>query len=84
MKKVTVYTMSYCPYCENAKRLLTQGAIPFDEVKVADDDEAEWARLEKLTGYKTMPQIFIGDKFIGGFNELVKLEKSGELAKLLA
>lgn len=84
MKKVTVYTMNYCPYCENAKRLLTQKSIPFEEIKLGDDDDAEWNRLEKLTGYKTMPQIFIGEKFLGGYTQLVQLDQSGELDRLTA
>lgn len=68
--KVTVYTMKYCPYCESAKRLLKEKNIPFEEKMVAEDDDATWDRLEKETGYKTMPQIFIDGKFIGGFAQL--------------
>lgn len=76
--------MKYCPYCENAKRFLKSKSVPFEEIMVADDDEAEWNRLEKLTGFKTMPQIFIETKFIGGYRELMELEKSGKLDELLA
>src|SRR4051812_16162054 len=81
MKKITVYTMQFCPYCDSAKRLLSAKGFPFDEVKVAEDDDATWLRLEKQTGFKTMPQIFIGDKFIGGYTDLANLDKKGELAK---
>lgn len=84
MKKVLVYTMKYCPYCENTKRFLKAKSVPFEEVMVADDDEAEWDRLEKLTGFKTMPQIFVETKFIGGYRELMELDKSGKLDEILA
>lgn len=71
--------MRYCPYCENAKRLLKGKGLDFEERLVEEDNDTEWERLEKLTGYKTMPQIFIGDEFIGGFNELAKLDREGKL-----
>lgn len=83
MKKVTVYTMNYCPYCTAAKKLLQQKGIGFEEVFVAEDDEATWKKLEKETGYKTMPQIFIDSKFVGGYTELTKLDQSGELDTLV-
>ena len=83
MKNVTVYTMNFCPYCEMAKRLLKSKDIPFTETKVAEDDDATWASLEKKTGFKTMPQIFIGDHFVGGYRELSVLEQEGKLDSLL-
>lgn len=83
MKKIAVYTMNYCPYCVAAKKLLESKGLPYEEVKVADDDDATWKRLEKETGFKTMPQIFIGEKFIGGFTDLEKLARSGELDALV-
>jgi glutaredoxin 3 len=81
VKKITVYTMNYCPYCDAAKRLLKANGMDFEEIKVGEDDDATWKRLEKQTGFKTMPQIFIGEEFVGGFNELKKLEDNGELAR---
>jgi glutaredoxin 3 len=83
MKKITVYTMSYCPYCVSAKRLLQQKGFPFEEILVADDNDAMWQKLEKQTGFKTMPQIFIGDQFIGGYRELSKLDAEGKLDPLV-
>lgn len=79
MKKITVYTMNYCPYCVSAKKLLQSKGLAFEEVMVADDDEDTWDRLEKETGYKTMPQIFIGEQFVGGYRELSKLDADGKL-----
>ncbi len=83
MNSIKVYTMESCPYCEAAKKLLGSKGLKFEEVLVGWDDDDTWIRLEKKTGFKTMPQIFIGEKFIGGFNELNQLEKRGELDKML-
>jgi glutaredoxin 3 len=83
MAKVLVYTMNYCSYCEAAKRLLKGKGIAFEEILVADDDDATWKRLQKETGYRTMPQIFIGDRFVGGYVQLAALERNGELDALV-
>jgi glutaredoxin 3 len=83
MKKIIVYTMHSCPYCESAKRLLKQKGLVFEEVLVEFSDEAKWARLEQQTGFKTMPQIFIGDQFIGGYTDLSRLEQTGQLDSLV-
>ena len=75
--------MNYCPYCESAKRLLKSKGLDFEEVKVSNDDDATWKRLEKQTGYKTMPQIFIGDDFIGGYSQLADLDSAGKLMQMV-
>jgi glutaredoxin 3 len=80
--KVKVYTMSYCPFCESAKKLLKARGIEFEEIKVAEDDDAEWDRLFKLTGMKTMPQIFYGEKLIGGYDSLSALDRKNNLDSL--
>ena len=80
--KVVVYTMDYCPYCERAKMLLGTRGVPFTEVRVAEDDDAQWARLEKLTGMKTMPQILHGDQVIGGYMDLAQLDRKDQLSSL--
>jgi len=82
-KKVTVYTMNYCPYCERAKALLRQKGIPFEEIKVADDDDAAWDALEKRSGMKTMPQIWAGDELIGGYTDLAARDAQDGLKSLL-
>ncbi len=84
MKKIIVYTMDYCPYCDSAKKLLKSKGLSFEEIKLAEDDDQAWIDLEKRTKFKTVPQIFIGDAFIGGFSELSKLNQKGELDRLLA
>ena len=76
--------MKYCPYCESAKKLLKSKGYPFDEILLPLEDGAAWDELEKKTGFKTMPQIFVGEQFVGGFNELDKLNRSGELEKWVA
>jgi len=82
MPKVTVYTMEHCPYCERAKALLKQRGIPFEEVRVAEDDDAKWDELYKKSGMKTMPQIWSGDRLVGGYTELAKEDGNDQLKSL--
>ncbi|NDD92176.1 glutaredoxin [bacterium] len=81
-KKVVVYTMNYCPYCERAKALLQRKGIAFEEVRVPEEDDAAWEALEKRSGMKTMPQIFAGDALIGGYTELAALDAKDGLQSL--
>jgi glutaredoxin 3 len=84
MKKVTVYTSPSCPYCIRAKDLLQQRGITFEEILISWDDEAGWEAMKtKSGGMKTVPQIYIDDKLVGGYTELAALDRSGELSKLL-
>ena len=81
LPRVKIYTTDYCPYCRRAENLLKQKGIEFEAVDVTHDDaKREW--LVKETGYKTVPQIFIDDKPIGGYDQLVQLDKAGGLAHL--
>lgn len=82
MPKVTVYTMSYCPYCERAKALLRQRSVSFEEVRVPDEDEAQWDALFKRSGMRTMPQIFHGDSLVGGYTDLADLDARDALESL--
>ena len=81
-KKVIIYTTSFCPYCNRAKDLLKRKKIAFEEVDVTEDEKKRQA-LEEKTGWSTVPQIFIGEKFIGGSDDLQALEASGKLDELL-
>jgi len=84
MKKVTVYTSPSCPYCIRAKDLLQRRSIAFEEILISWDDEAGWEAMKKKSGgMKTVPQIYIDEKLVGGYTELAALDQSGELAKLL-
>jgi glutaredoxin 3 len=82
MAKVTVYTMNHCPYCERAKQLLKTRGVAFEEVRVADDDDAMWDKLFERSGLKTMPQIFAGESLIGGYTDLAALDQSQGLDHL--
>jgi glutaredoxin 3 len=79
-KKVTVYTMDYCPYCERAKGLLKQRGVDFTEVRVAEDDDAMWDELFRRSGMRTMPQIFVGDAVLGGYTDLKAQDDRDKLA----
>lgn len=82
MPKVVMYSTSYCGYCVAAKGLLSRRAIPFEEIDVTDDPEKRtW--LRQVTGRRTVPQIFIGDEPIGGYTDLLALDRSGELDRKL-
>jgi glutaredoxin 3 len=80
--EVTVYTTRICGYCVAAKRLLKAKNVPFKEVDVTGDPEKR-AWLRQMTGRRTVPQIFIADESIGGYQELAALDRAGELATKL-
>ena len=83
MKDVLMYTGDYCPYCRAAKALLESKNIKINEIDVGKD-EIKRAEMQKRTGgAKTIPQIFIGDHYVGGNAELQAANRSGELDKLL-
>ena len=78
-----MYTTQYCPYCVRAKALLRHKGVAFEEIDVSDD-EALRERMIEASGRRTVPQIFINDAPIGGFEELRALEDEGALDRLLA
>lgn len=83
MKPVRVYSTQFCGYCVRAKMLLDARGIAYEEIDVSRDHEKRmW--LVSETGRRTVPQIFIGDEPIGGFEELRALDLSGDLSKKLA
>ena len=79
---VTVYRTRICPYCVMAGRLLAGKGIAYTEVFL-DGKPEERDALQARTNYFTVPQIFVGDAFVGGFTELAALERSGELQRML-
>ena len=83
MPAIKVYTTRACPYCVLAKRLLSKRGLPYEEVDVTGDD-AKRGWLVEATGRKTVPQIFIGEKAIGGFDDLSALDASGRLQEMIA
>jgi glutaredoxin 3 len=80
---VVMYSTGWCPYCERAKALLGRKEVAFLDIKVDEDPAERDAMLKRSGGRRTVPQIFIGDRHVGGFDELYALEKTGELDKLL-
>ena len=78
-----MYTTRWCGYCVRAKALLRSRGLEFEEVSL-DDDAAFREKLYELTGGWTVPQILIDDKPIGGYTELWRLDKSGQLERKLA
>jgi glutaredoxin 3 len=84
MKAVTVYTSQICPYCVRAKSLLKKKGAAFEEIDVTMDPRARDEMLSKSGGARTVPQIFIGETYVGGCDELYALEREGRLDQLLA
>ena len=83
MKNVTVYMGPMCGYCDAAKRLLNKKNIPYKEINIAIDEGKMEEMLKKSNGAKTIPQIFIEDFHVGGYEELRTLEKEKKLNNLL-
>lgn len=85
MAAVKIYTTPTCPYCIRAKMLLDNKGVAFEEISMYDvtADERQ-ALAQKTNHYRTVPQIFIGDTFIGGFDQLSALERDGKLDGMLA
>ena len=81
-KPVRIYTASYCSFCHRAKDLLRRRGIAFEEIDVTSDAAAR-QRLVSATGRRTVPQVFVGERSIGGYEELRALDESGELAAIV-
>lgn len=79
---VTIYSTRVCGYCERAKMLLKRKGVEYTELLV-DEDPAARKEMEELSGRRTVPQIFISGKHIGGFEDMYALDRSGELNALL-
>ncbi|WP_298137639.1 glutaredoxin 3 [Acidiferrobacter sp.] len=83
MAKVLMYTTQVCPYCQMASRLLEQKGVEIDKIRVDLQPERRREMVERAGGATTVPQIFIGDRHIGGYRELAQLDVKGELDPLL-
>lgn len=82
MKQVTIYSSNSCGYCTMAKRLLQQKGVAPVDIGV-DGDQSLRMELMERTGRRTVPQIFIGEQHIGGFDDLATLERTGKLEAML-
>ena len=83
MQKVVIYTGPMCNFCSAAKHLLSKKKVSYTEFDIAVDESKKQEMQEKTKGARTIPQIFIGDTYVGGYNELKALENKGELDSLL-
>tara|TARA_B100000795_G_scaffold80624_1_gene57868 strand:- start:1056 stop:1310 length:255 start_codon:yes stop_codon:yes gene_type:complete len=84
MKNILMYSSSYCPYCTNAEKLLHEKGFDITDKILVDKNPDELEKMMKITGKRTVPQIFIDKIYIGGFEELRASDLSGELDKILA
>jgi glutaredoxin 3 len=82
MAGIVMYSKSWCPYCRMAKRLLAAKGQKWDEIDIEEQPERRREMVER-SGRTTVPQIWIGEKHIGGFDELSRLEASGQLDQML-
>ncbi len=84
MQPVLLYTTPICGYCAAAKRLLTAKGVSFSEVNVMAQPARRSEMMQKANGRHTVPQIFIGETHVGGYDDLNALERAGKLDALLA
>ena len=83
MNKVVMYTTGYCPFCSRAEMLLTQrGVTEIEKIRI-DEDIAQRTLMMERTGRRTVPQIYIGETHVGGFDDLAALDREGKLLPLL-
>jgi glutaredoxin 3 len=81
--EVTMYSTSFCGYCDRARSLLSRKGARVKEIKVDEDPAERAAMLKRTGGRRTVPQIFIGEIHVGGYDELAQLDRNGELDRLL-
>jgi len=84
MTRIELYTKDYCPYCKQAKALLRRKGVDFTEFDIQTDSTLVSEMISRSGGGRTVPQIFIGDKQIGGASDLFALNEQGKLDSLLA
>jgi len=84
MAAIDIYTVQYCPYCHDAKELLSRKGVSFHEIDVTGKKDIRKEMIKRANGRSTYPQIFIGATHVGGCDELFELEEAGELDPLLA
>jgi glutaredoxin 3 len=84
MQTITIYTTPFCGFCHSAKRLLAQKGVRFQEIDVSSDPAQRAEMVRRAGGRRTVPQIFIGVRHVGGCDDLYGLDAKGELDALLA
>jgi glutaredoxin 3 len=81
--EVVMYSTSWCPYCDRARNLLARKGVAVQEIKIDEDPAQRDLMLQRSGGRRTVPQIFVGERHVGGFDDLAALDRAGELDKLL-
>lgn len=84
MKEVKIYTTTYCGFCSRAKDFLRSKGVAYEEIDVTEDDAMRAQLVEMSGGRKTVPQVFIGGQPVGGYTDLVQLEREGKLDPMLS
>ena len=84
MRAVTIYTTDSCVFCLRAKEYLRAKGVPYEEVDITDDDKARAVLAERANGRRTVPQIFVGEVHVGGYTDLVALDREGKFRPLLS
>ena len=82
--EIVMYSTGWCPYCVRARALLERKGLEFREIKIDEDPAERDAMLARSGGRRTVPQIFVGDHHVGGFDDLYALEKAGKLDELIS
>ncbi len=80
---VVIYTSAWCPYCNWAKQLLQRKQVAFEEIRIDLDPQAAERMVKRAGGRTTVPQIFIGNVHVGGYDDMAALDRRGELDPLL-
>jgi len=84
MAPITIYTKDWCPYCTAAKKLLTDKGAPFTEIDIGAKPDLRAEMIQKAGGRTSVPQIFIGERHVGGCDDIYALDARDELEALLA
>ncbi len=84
MSPVTIYGAQWCPYCRAAEDYLKSRGVPRVDKIAVDTQPADRAEMIRRTGRRTVPQIFVGETHVGGYDDLVRLDHAGELVPLLS
>ena len=82
MQSVKIYSTKICPFCTRVKQFFDQKGVSYSEIDLTNDDAAR-AKLVEQTNHRTVPQVFIGDTFVGGYDDVVRLDGEGEIDRLL-
>jgi len=80
--EIVMYSSGWCPYCVRARALLERKGLAFSEIKIDEDPAGRDAMLARSGGRRTVPQIFVGELHVGGFDDLYALDKAGKLDEL--